>query len=62
MIPTLIVDFYGKALTIINGEKIRHPAKANAMDWADLKKVSFGIVFDHGNAMTLLNGIKGNSK
>jgi len=29
---------------------------------ASLKKISFGIIFDHGDAVTLINGIKGNSR
>jgi len=61
MISTMIVDFNGEALTIIDGEKQRHSSKAHAEDLANLKKISFGIIFDHGNAMTLINGIKGKS-
>jgi len=62
MIPTLIVDFNGEALTIINGEKQRHSSKAHAENLANLKKVSFRIIFDHGDAVTLINGIKRNSR
>jgi len=47
MIPTLIVDFNGEALTIIDGEKRRHSSKTSAENLASLKKVSFGIIFDH---------------
>ena len=62
MIPTLIVDFNGGALTIIEGEKQRHSSKTHAEHLASLKKISFGIIFDHGDAVTLINGIKGNSR